>query len=137
MVDLFQRHRDRLRRMIELRNDGRLQSRLDSSGVLQEVFLNVASRLDDSLRDPKLPLFLWLRLCVGAELVNLHRRHLGTRQRDAAREVALDRGAMPEASSAALASVAAGLGVQPRRDGRDEPIVLVESAEAAMAARAL
>ena len=58
-------------------------ARLDASDVLQEAFLDVASRLDEYLREPKLPPFLWLRLCVGEELVNLHRRHLGTKMRAA------------------------------------------------------
>ena len=108
LVGLFQRYRGRLRRMIELRMDWRLQARLDASDVLQEAFLDVASRLEEYLREPKLSPFLWLRLCVGEELVNLHRRHLGTKMRDAGREVSLHRGAMPAASSSALASMLVG-----------------------------
>jgi RNA polymerase sigma-70 factor (ECF subfamily) len=108
LVDLFQRYRGRLRRMVELRMDWRLQARLDASDVLQEAFLDVASRLEEYLREPKMSPFLWLRLCVGEELVNLHRRHLGTKRRDAGREVALHRGGMPAASSAALASMLLG-----------------------------
>jgi RNA polymerase sigma-70 factor, ECF subfamily len=107
LVDLFQRYRGRLKRMVELRMDWRLQARLDASDVLQEAFLDIASRLDDYLREPKLSPFVWLRLCVGEELVNLHRRHLGTRMRDAGREVSLNRG-LPAASSAALASMLLG-----------------------------
>jgi RNA polymerase sigma-70 factor (ECF subfamily) len=105
--DLFQRHRGRLKRMVELRMDWRLQMRLDASDVLQEAFLDIASRLEEYLREPRLSPFVWLRLCVGEELVNLHRRHLGTRMRDAAREVSLNR-ALPAASSAALASMLLG-----------------------------
>ena len=48
-------------------------------------------------------LFLWLRLIVGQTLVDAHRRHLGTQQRDARREVSIHQGARPEASSASLA----------------------------------
>src|SRR4051812_12302051 len=113
LVDLFQQHRDRLRRMVELRMDWRLQARLDASDVLQEAFLDVAARLEEYLRAPKLSPFLWLRLCVGEELVNLHRRHLGTKRRDAGREVSLYRAAMPEASSAALASMLLGQHTSP------------------------
>jgi RNA polymerase sigma-70 factor (ECF subfamily) len=102
--EIFARHRRRLRRMVELRLDGRLQARLDPSDVIQEAFLEVARRLDDYLRAPKLPLFLWLRLVVGERLTTLHRQHLGTRMRDAAREVSLYRGALPAANSAALAA---------------------------------
>src|SRR3954468_18863751 len=81
LVDLFQRHRGRLKRMVELRMDWRLQARLDASDGLQEAFLDVATRLEEYLRAPKLSPFLWLRLCVGEELVNVHRRHLGTKRR--------------------------------------------------------
>jgi RNA polymerase sigma-70 factor (ECF subfamily) len=102
--ELFARHRDRLRRMVELRLDARLQPRVDPSDVIQDAFLEVAGRLDDYLRDPKLPLFLWLRLVVGEQLINLHRRHLGTRMRDPRREVSLFQDALPQASSAALAA---------------------------------
>jgi RNA polymerase sigma-70 factor (ECF subfamily) len=101
---LFTRHRDRLRRMVEMRLDRRLQGRIDASDVIQDAYLEVAQRLDEYLTDPKLPLFLWLRLVVGERLMKLHRQHLGTRMRDAGREVSLFRSAMPAASSAALAA---------------------------------
>jgi RNA polymerase sigma-70 factor (ECF subfamily) len=37
-------------------------------------------------------------------LIQMHRRHLGAQMRDAGREISLYRGALPEASSAALAA---------------------------------
>ena len=46
LTDLFQRHRDRLRRMVGLRRDARLQARGDASDVLQDAFLDAAGRLD-------------------------------------------------------------------------------------------
>ena len=110
---LFARHRDRLRRMVEMRLDTRLQARLDASDVVQEAFLEVVERLEEYLRDPKLPLFLWLRLVVGERLLKLHRTHLGTQMRDAGREVSLFRGALPAASSAALAAQLLGKHTSP------------------------
>jgi RNA polymerase sigma-70 factor (ECF subfamily) len=101
---LFGRYRDRLRRMVELRLDTRLQARLDASDVIQEAYVEVAERLGGYLRDPQLPPFLWLRLIVGERLMKLHRHHLGTQMRDVGREVSLFRGALPAASSAALAA---------------------------------
>jgi RNA polymerase sigma-70 factor, ECF subfamily len=101
---LFTRHRERLRRMVDIRMDRRLQARIDASDVLQEAYLEVIQRLDEYLSNPKLPLFLWLRLVVGQRLMTLHRRHLGAQQRDAGREVSLFREALPAASSAALAA---------------------------------
>src|SRR5262245_3622623 len=102
--ELFTRHRERLRRMVDLRLDHRLQARVDASDVIQDAYVEVVERLDEYLRDPKLPFFLWLRLVVGERLLKLHRHHLGTKMRDAGREVALYRGALPQASSAALAA---------------------------------
>src|SRR6516162_4779409 len=110
---LFTRHRERLRRMVELRLDHRLQSRLDASDVIQDAYVEVVERLDEYLRDPRLPFFLWLRLVVGERLMKLHRHHLGTRMRDAGREVSLYRGALPAASSAALAAQLLGKHTSP------------------------
>jgi RNA polymerase sigma-70 factor (ECF subfamily) len=110
---LFARHRDRLRRMVQLRLDRRLQGRIDSSDVLQEAFLELSKSLADYLRNPVLPFFLWLRLLTGRKLQALHRHHLGTRMRDAGREVSLHRGALPEASSVSLASQLLGRYVAP------------------------
>ena len=83
--------------------DTRLQARIDASDVVQEAYVEVAQRMDEYLRDPNPPFFLWLRLVVGERLMKLHRHHLGTQMRDAGREVSLFRGALPAASSAALA----------------------------------
>jgi RNA polymerase sigma-70 factor (ECF subfamily) len=101
---LFTRHRERLRRMVRLRLDRRLQGRLDPSDVLQEAYLDVAKRAPEYLANPTLPPFLWLRFLIGQRLQVLHRQHLGTRMRDAGLEVSLYRGAMPQASSASLAA---------------------------------
>jgi RNA polymerase sigma-70 factor (ECF subfamily) len=111
--EIFTRHRERLRRMVELRLDRRLQGRLDASDVIQEAYVEIAQRLEEYLRDPKLPLFLWLRLVVGERLLKLHRQHLGAQMRDAGREVSLFRGALPAASSAALAAQLLGKHTSP------------------------
>src|SRR4051812_11236556 len=101
---LLERYRDRLRRMIKLRLDRRLQGRVDPSDVIQEAHLEVSRGLAEYLRDPSLPFFLWLRLVTGQKLALVHRQHLGVQARDAGREVSLYRGALPEATSAALAA---------------------------------
>ena len=129
LSELLERHRDRLRRMVDLRLDWRLRGRLDPSDVVQEAYLDVARRLDDYLRDPKLPPFLWLRLIVGERLTNLHRHHLGFKMRDAGREVSLYREALPEASSAALASMLLGRHTSPTQAAlRAERMLRVQEA---------
>jgi RNA polymerase sigma-70 factor (ECF subfamily) len=111
--DMFARHRDRLHRMVQMRLDCRLQGRIDASDVIQDACLEAARRLDDYLREPTMPLFLWLRFLVGERLLILHRQHLGVKMRDARREVSLYRDALPEASSAALAAQLLGQHTSP------------------------
>ncbi|MGP0062892.1 MAG: sigma-70 family RNA polymerase sigma factor [Isosphaeraceae bacterium] len=101
---LLARHRDRLRRMVALRMDRRLQGRIDPSDVIQEAYMEASARLAEYLRNPSMPFFLWLRFLAGQKLLTLHRHHLGVRMRDASQQVALDHGPLPEASSAALAA---------------------------------
>src|SRR5580698_3638726 len=108
LTDLFQRNRDRLRRLVELRMDARLQGRLDASDVLQDAFLDAAARVDGYLQKPDLPAYLWLRLVVGERLAICHRRHLGAKMRNAGQEVSLYRDPLPQATSAALASMLLG-----------------------------
>jgi RNA polymerase sigma-70 factor (ECF subfamily) len=101
---LLLRHEDRLRRMVAFRMDPRLQGRIDTSDVIQEVCLAASRCLPDYLSRPAMPFYLWLRGIAGNKLLELHRHHLGTPMRDARREVSLYRGSMPEATSAALAA---------------------------------
>jgi RNA polymerase sigma-70 factor (ECF subfamily) len=101
---LWERHRARLRLMVRPRLDRRLQGRVDPSDVLQDAYLDLAARLPDYARDRPMPTDLWLRLVAGQRLAQVHRQHLGAAMRDAGREVSLDRGALPQASSASLAA---------------------------------
>jgi RNA polymerase sigma-70 factor (ECF subfamily) len=101
---LWERHRARLRQMVRLRLDRRLQGRVDPSDVLQDAYLDLAARLPDYARDRPMPTYLWLRLVAGQRLAQVHRQHLGTAMRAAGREVSLYRGALPQASSASLAA---------------------------------
>ena len=101
---LLAEHRDRLRRMVSLRLDHRLQGRLDASDVIQDAFIDASRCLAEYIQNPALPFFLWLRFLTGIRLAKLHRYHLGTQMRDAGREISLYRGLMPETSSAALAA---------------------------------
>jgi RNA polymerase sigma-70 factor (ECF subfamily) len=101
---LLLRHQERLLRLIALRLNPRLQGRIDPGDVLQDVLLEASRRLPDYLAQPRAPFYLWLRSIVGHRLLKLHRHHLATEQRDAGREVPLNRGAFPAPSSLALAA---------------------------------
>jgi RNA polymerase sigma-70 factor (ECF subfamily) len=104
LAALWERHRARLRQMVRLRLDRRLQGRVDPSDVLQDAYLDLAARLPDFARERPMPTYLWLRLVTGQRLGQVHRQHLGAAMRDAGREVSLYRGALPQASSASLAA---------------------------------
>jgi RNA polymerase sigma-70 factor (ECF subfamily) len=104
LAALWERHRKRLRQMVRLRLDRRLQGRVDPSDVLQEAYIDMAERLPEYVRDRAFTTYLWLRLVTGQRLMQIHRRHLGTAMRDAGREVSLYRGALPQASSISLAA---------------------------------
>jgi len=104
LEQILTRYRRRLKRMVKLRLDPRVQGRIDPSDVVQEAYLEASQKLNDYLLEPKIPFFLWLRLVTGQKLAIEHRKHLGVQARNAAREVSLYHGAYPAASSAALAA---------------------------------
>ena len=104
LAALFSQHRDRLKRMVKLRLDRRLQGRVDASDVLQEAYLDLAQRLPEYGREPKFPLYLWMRLVTGQRLAQVHRKHLGAAMRNAEQEVSIYQKALPQASTEFLAS---------------------------------
>jgi RNA polymerase sigma-70 factor (ECF subfamily) len=108
LSELFTRHRERLRRMVRLRLDRRLQGRLDASDVLQEAHLEVARRAGEYVQRPTMPPFLWIRFLTEQTLLALHRHHLGARMRDAAQEVSLRHCGPPQATSVSLAEMLLG-----------------------------
>jgi RNA polymerase sigma-70 factor (ECF subfamily) len=103
LADLLSPYRSRLKRMVRVRLNPRLQGRVDDSDVIQDALLEASQRLQEYLQEPNLPFFLWLRYLTGQKLVDVHRRHLGRQKRDAGLEVSLHRGAWPMASCTSLA----------------------------------
>jgi RNA polymerase sigma-70 factor (ECF subfamily) len=77
----FQRHRDRLDRMVRLRMDRRLQGRINPADVVQDAYLAARGKFPPDRAAPPLPFFLSLRLEVVPKLVDVHRFHLGTNRR--------------------------------------------------------
>jgi RNA polymerase sigma-70 factor (ECF subfamily) len=114
-AELFEHYRGRLRQMVRLRLDRRLSGRLDPSDVLQEAYLDFARRFPEYAANPAMPFYLWLRSLTGQRLIDLHRRHLGAKMRDAGQEVSLYRGALPQASSESLANHLLGRLTSPSR----------------------
>jgi RNA polymerase sigma-70 factor (ECF subfamily) len=111
LAELFAKHRDKLRRMVQLRLDHRLAGRVSASDVLQEAYIDAVKRIDHYFAKPDQPFFGWLRLVVGQRLADVRREHLA-QKRDAGNEVSIDRGAGP-ADSACLAARLLGDGSSP------------------------
>jgi RNA polymerase sigma-70 factor, ECF subfamily len=101
--DLLSPFRNRLKRMVRVRLNPRLQGRVDDSDVVQDALLEASQRLRQYLQGPGMPFFLWLRHITGQKLIDVHRRHLGRQKRDPSMEVSLHRGAWPLASCTSLA----------------------------------
>ena len=86
-AEAFADHRERLWRMVHFRLDRRLQGRVDADDILQEAYLDaVGLGLPHFAESQPMSLFVWLRLVVGQTLIDVHRRHLGAKMRDAERE---------------------------------------------------
>jgi RNA polymerase sigma-70 factor, ECF subfamily len=115
LSELWHRHRDRLKLMVALRLDHRLQGRVDASDVLQDAYLEAMDRLPDYLQDRPMPLFLWLRFLTAQRLQILHRRHLRTKSREVGREFSLSLKPLPAVSSEALAARLIGRDSTPSR----------------------
>lgn len=83
---LLSRHRDAVRRMIDLRMDPVLERRVDASDIVQEVLVEANRRLNDYLADPVMPFHLWLRQMAKDRLIDAHRRHRVAARRSMDRE---------------------------------------------------
>ncbi len=100
--ELLLKYRERLRKMVELRMNPLLRSRLDASDVIQDAFMEAARERESYLGNPRLPVFLWLRYLAGQKLIQAHRTHLLAQKRSAYREHS-PLGGVPAASSSVLA----------------------------------
>jgi RNA polymerase sigma-70 factor (ECF subfamily) len=83
---LFDRFRPQLRRMVELRLDPRLAARAGASDVLQEAYVDALKRQEHFFERENVSFYVWLRLVVNQSLIDMHRRHLGAKMRDAGQE---------------------------------------------------
>jgi RNA polymerase sigma-70 factor, ECF subfamily len=83
---LLDRHREALRRMIDLRMDRAIQQRVDASDIVQDVLLEANRRLKEYLKDPAMPFHLWLRHIARDRLIDAHRRHRQAARRSLDRE---------------------------------------------------
>ena len=125
------KHRDRLKRMISVRMNQKLQSRIDASDVIQDTFIEASRALNAYLENPKMPVFIWLRHLAGEKLIQAHRLHLGAQKRAAGREQRIFGGA-PQATSQSIAIQLAGNVTSPsqaaeKKEANDQLMEALES----------
>ena len=127
--ELFSHYHDRLKRIIRFRLDYRLAGRISASDVIQESFLSASKRIDHYRGKPEMPFFVWLRLLVNQQLIDLHRQHLQAEMRDARKEISLDQPVVSPHTSLAMAAHLVGRATSPSRAfSRVERIATLEEA---------
>jgi len=111
---LFERCRPRLRSLVALRLDTRLQARVDPSDVVQETLIQAHKKLPEYLAQNPLPLpfYAWLRQIAIERIIDHHRRHLHAQARSVKREQRLD-GWLPDHSTQQLANHLVASGIRP------------------------
>jgi RNA polymerase sigma-70 factor (ECF subfamily) len=100
--ELFARHRNRLRRMIEVRMDRRVMRRVDPSDVIQEALIEANRQLPDYVQRRPVSFYPWLRRIAWKSLARLHRTHAQTGKRNVGKEVDIG---LPDDSVMALAKL--------------------------------
>jgi RNA polymerase sigma-70 factor (ECF subfamily) len=103
LQDLICLHRAYLRRLVDLRMEAELRTRVDPSDIVQETQLVVTRRIDDFLQRRPTSFRIWLRRKALEQIVNQRRRHLRAAKRTVRREIRLS-----DASSIALAASVLG-----------------------------
>lgn len=112
MERLLAHNRDRLRRMVAVRMDPQINSRVDPSDIVQEALMVAADRFSEYARARPLPFFPWLRQIAWERLVAMHRRHVAARKRSVLQEESPVM-ALPDESVMQLADRLASGGTSP------------------------
>jgi len=121
LAEEFSRNHDRFWRMIDFRLDGALLGRVDPDDVLQEAWLAATKRVEHFLENKSLSLFAWLRMIVQQTLIDVQRRHLGAKKRDAYRERSVQADRWSRNTSVSLAAKLLGTFTSPSQAAvRDE-----------------
>ena len=81
--------------------DQQLKRRVDPSDILQEAYLDLATRISE-FKNKNLSFFVWLRLVTKERLLRTHRKHIDAKQRDARREISFNQAPTGTLSSICL-----------------------------------
>lgn len=102
--ELMQRHRESLLRMVRMRLDRKLATRVDASDIVQDVLIEADRRLDDFIRQEAMPFHLWLRQMAKDRVIDMHRRHRAAARRSVDKEQRLQQAGFGDRSSLELAA---------------------------------
>ena len=102
---LLDRHREAVRRMVQMRLDQAVARRVDASDVVQDVLLEASQRLSDYIRSPSMPFHLWLRQLAKDRIIDMHRRHRAAQRRSVDREQNMSSFASDDQSAADLTAL--------------------------------
>jgi RNA polymerase sigma-70 factor (ECF subfamily) len=129
VAELADHYREKLLRMIALRLDDRVLSKVDGEDVLQDAFVEASRRIGDYLDRPSVPFFVWLRQITGQVLIDTHRRYLGAKMRDVNLEVTLYRiGSAGTSSAFLVAQLADSLTTPSQLAVREETVAELRAA---------
>ena len=78
---LLERHREALRRMVDMRLDPKIRQRVDASDVVQETMMEANRRMSKFLENDAMPFHLWIRQIATDRLIDAHRRHRVSKKR--------------------------------------------------------
>jgi RNA polymerase sigma-70 factor, ECF subfamily len=129
--DLMERHRDALRRLVQMRLARKIQTRVDVSDVIQDVLIEANRRLKDYLENPAMGFHLWLRQIARDRIIDAHRRHRVSARRSVDRERSLDVRVDDDRSAAELFAQISDGGRSPAQEATDRE--LARRIEAAIA----
>ena len=132
LAKFFSLVRERLKPIVHFRLDYRLNGRVSESDVIQDTYVRAAQRIDSYLEKPTMPFFVWLRLEVQQQLIDIHRHHFGAEKRDIRREVAMAKPKSDQTSMAIAAHLVAQLTSVSQLFEKAEQIASVEKSLADM-----
>lgn len=99
LEELFRRHREPLRKMLAVRMDMRLQSRVDASDIVQETLIEANRRIDEYYIDERaIAFYPWLRQIALNRMIDAYRRHIIAKRREVGRQNAT----MPNAGASGI-----------------------------------
>ncbi|HIK93805.1 MAG TPA: sigma-70 family RNA polymerase sigma factor [Planctomycetes bacterium] len=103
--DLIERHRQAVRRLVQMRLDNAVARRVDASDVVQDVMFEASRRLADYLQNPSMPFHIWVRQLAKDRVIDMHRRHRAAQRRSVDREQHVTNLGNDDKSTADLASL--------------------------------